>query len=362
MKSSPINGLQIECVDPPLYLRRQFLSDRFFIKAVQHASHPLLERLQMLSQATRESANYKTPCVLHSFNKFWKPSLPIEQFTRLPIFNNNFKSLTFKPEIILNFGINKDSPHASKLLKEKLATKYEGWLPIYTDASKLQEGGAVGSAVWIPAYKVLLNYKLPPLTSVFTGEAVSLLEAIQFAESHNLGHCGIPGNETADLCAKQAITSGSPTYDKVYHHDLLTLAHDHLLRSWQVDWQNTRNRAGKYYYEIQKCIPNKPWFFKQKLFSKQAVSIICRLRLGHACTPVHLAKIRIRDTSLCECGVEDGTTDHVLFNCPKLNISLYDLLPQDVPRPTNIKCILEMSKPSPFKILKKFLAINQLKL
>lgn len=30
MKSSPINALQVECVEPPLYLRRQYLSDRFF--------------------------------------------------------------------------------------------------------------------------------------------------------------------------------------------------------------------------------------------------------------------------------------------------------------------------------------------
>lgn len=41
MKSSSIPSLQIECADPPLNLRRQHLSDRFYFKAAQNTNHRL---------------------------------------------------------------------------------------------------------------------------------------------------------------------------------------------------------------------------------------------------------------------------------------------------------------------------------
>ena len=42
---------------------------------------------------------------------------------------------------------------------------------------------------------------------------------------------------------------------------------------------------------------------------------------------VHLAKIRVWDYSLCECGVDDCFPSHILFTCPKLIHPLYDVLP-----------------------------------
>lgn len=46
---------------------------------------------------------------------------------------------------------------------------------------------------------------------------------------------------------------------------------------------------------VQPEIPSKPWFSRFRKADKITASTICRLRLDHACTPVHLAKIRIRD-------------------------------------------------------------------
>lgn len=66
----------------------------------------------------------------------------------------------------------------------------------------------------------------------------------------------------------------------------------------------------------------------------------CRLRLGHTCSPVHLAKIRVRDHSLCECGLDEGTVSHILFNCPKLLHPIYDILPCEIPRPIDVECLL----------------------
>lgn len=44
--------------------------------------------------------------------------------------------------------------------------------------------------------------------------------------------------------------------------------------------------------------------------------------------------IRVKDCFLCERGWDEGIVDHIVFECPELTFSLYDLLSSNVPRPT----------------------------
>ncbi|KAL0832986.1 hypothetical protein ABMA28_011678 [Loxostege sticticalis] len=416
MKSSPINALQIESVDPPLYLRRQYLSDRFFLKVIHNSSHPLLEKLHYLSTIIDPSdPSQKPPCILLSYHKFNRLPTPIAKTSCNPLFLNSFESLIFKPNIILNFGISKDSPGARTIFLKNLSSNWHDSLHLYTDASKLTENGEVGAAVWIPKFQIALMHKCPPLSSTFTGESVAILEAILFVESHNIeksiiftdslsclqaiesnpfrsktkfptilkiretllkcktkgldvtlawipSHNGIPGNETADSCAKNAISLGSQDHYKLYSHDLPCLARSHLLRSWSSDWQITRRKAGKFYFDVQGSIETSPWFFKHKRLSKRVISVISRLRLGHTSSPVHLAKIRVKDNSICECGIDEGSADHILFNCPNVGGSLYDHLPDNISRPCNVKCLLSLINTPFLETLSKFIEIYKIKL
>lgn len=104
MRSSPKNAMQVEGVEPPLSLRRQYLADRFLIKASSYYNHLLLPRLR---------------------------SLALE-------------------------------------------------LTVYTDASKVDPARCVGAAVWIPRYNIVLSFRCPPQASIFTGEAVAILEASEW--------------------------------------------------------------------------------------------------------------------------------------------------------------------------------------
>ncbi|KAI8421923.1 hypothetical protein MSG28_009843 [Choristoneura fumiferana] len=328
MKSSPTKALQVECLDPPYHLRRQYLADRFLSKTLQTSSHPLLPIIESLTQVIGEN--------------------------------------------------------------------WSDYLIIFTDASRLSEGGPVGAAVWIPKYKIILNFKLPPGNSVFSGEAVALLEAILFAHSHKIsksliltdslsclqdivkrpfhakdnfcitllikeilhkshlesldivlawipGHCGIKGNETADMCAKEAIELGCDKYKKCFPRDVRALALPQMRDTWNSCWQTTRICVGKHYGKLQPDLPTKPWFFKTKSIPKNITSTIIRLRLGHVCTPVFLAKIRVRDHSICECGMDEGTLEHMFFHCSKIVTPLYDLLPPDIPRPINLNFLLAIA-------------------
>lgn len=418
MKSSPINAMQVECVDPPLSLRRQYLADRFFFKLVQNSHHPLLQLLNDLFSILEphiDDHQDKIPCLVRSFMKYSRLPHPVVQSQIMSLFSTSYEALVYQPNIVLDFGVAKTSVNARQFFYEQLNSKYLGWLTIFTDASKLSNISHVGSAVWIPSSKIILSFKSPPVTSVFTGESIALLESINFVISHNLnksivftdsksslqsilsnpfrsksrfpiilkiresllkchelginivlawipGHAGIPGNESVDSCAKQAAQTGSLEYLKIFPHDLCSQPSSHLIKSWSNMWLTSRSLKGKHFGDIQPGIPSKPWFFKFRKADKTTTSTICRLRLGHACTPVHLAKIRVRDHSLCECGLDEGNLDHLLFSCPRLRLSLYDVCPPEIPRPFSSKLLLSLVF-SPFiSLLCKFIYVNKIKL
>lgn len=135
-----------------------------------------------------------------------------------------------------------------------------------------------------------------------------------------------------------------------------------MATSWSRMWVASKRLKGRHYGDIQPEIPTRPWFFKFRKANKTTTSTICRLRLGHACTPVHLNKIRIRDHSLCECGLDEGNVEHILFSCPRLRLSLYDIAPPEIPRPFSSKLLLSLVF-SPFiRLLCKFISMNKIKL
>lgn len=417
MKSSPINALQVECLDPPLRLRRQFLSDRFFFKNAQYSEHPLLSRLNNLSRLVTSSkywSHKETPCLVKSFNKL-SDIPPLIQLSGNPLFAIEFDALVFQPNIIFSFGIKKNMPGANSVFNKTIDEKWNGWLTVYTDASKLSDDGCVGSAVWIPRFKIILNFKCPPQTTVFTGEAIALFEAVSYIQSHKInntiifsdslscledisksplrskencyvnlktrealyicqclgidvvlawipGHTGIAGNERVDACAKQAIEIGCSSHSELLSQDVRVISRSHLFERWNEEWNVSRLSKGRHYGGIQSDLPVKPWFFKYRDANKRAVSTIIRLRLGHICSPAFLAKICVRDHSLCECGLEDGTPDHIFFNCPNIPVSLYSLLPKYIPRPANFSFVLTFVNSRFVYVLSKFILDFNIKL
>ncbi|XP_045496436.1 uncharacterized protein LOC123694876 [Colias croceus] len=110
----------------------------------------------------------------------------------------------------------------------------------------------------------------------------------------------------ADSLAKSATQVGCNTHFSNYSQDLVPLSKLRLDGKWLNLWQESSRTKGKFYWDIQPIIPHKPWFFRFRKFDKLVTSTICRLRFGHACTPVHLAKIRVRDHSICECGLDEA--------------------------------------------------------
>lgn len=419
MKSTPINALQVECVDPPLYIRRQFLADRYFYRALQFLHHPIVPKLQLLDRLSLTSSYWRSkndPLLVNSFRDFKLIKDPTFRFPNLPLFELDFDTVIFHPRIILDFGICKDDNKADELFRQIISREWRGWHTIFTDASKLSPLGCVGYGVFHAQYDIVQKIKSPPESSVFTGECLALLEAIKYillfklsrtvifsdarsalqallsnpfsSKNHNIiifeikkyiiecntkgfevvlawipGHSGITGNERVDQTAKDAVSCGDKVPFKNYCHDLSSLPKSRLLKSWSSCWRNSSKSKGSFYAKIQPEIPCKPWFSKFKM-RKRFTSMIIRMRMNHCCIPVHLHKLHIKDSSICECGIDEGNLNHIFFSCPLLDHSKFfqSITQSKILLPTHVPELLSSRNPQIYKILVQFINSNNLKL
>lgn len=417
MKSSPVKALQVECSDPPLGLRRCYLSDRYIFRISQLSSHPLIPKLRCLLNLTRSSSYWthkELPNLIKSFIRIKEINAPLYELDKLPIYKAPYQSLSFVPEVFTNIGIDKESVEANSKFLNIVGSRWPDWHLFFTDASKFEDSH-VGCAFIDFHSKYLLTHKLPPEATVYTGEGVAILSALihiannciqnsiifsdnkSFLEAISLNpiknsarnglvckvkeilfyclesnihvvlawvpsHVGIRGNELADSLAKEAVVSGDEMFYQNFSQDLLTLPHKNLISEWFLEWSTY-----KYIYSnVQPTIPSRPWFYKSRNFSKPVTSTLIRLRLGHICSPVRLFKYKIRDSPLCDCGEEDGSEDHIFFRCNINNKcpSLYDLLisSNEYHFPVNMRYLLTFPFSSTVHILGYFIKSNDIRI
>ncbi|XP_073947101.1 uncharacterized protein [Choristoneura fumiferana] len=294
-------------------------------------------------------------------------------------------------------------------------TKWPRWHRIFTDASKHSKDGCVGVGVLHSNYNIVQKTKLPPESSVFTGECLGLAKAIEYiilmklsktviftdsfsslqalarfpfgshyqfpiiSEVRNLlltclnknysvsfawvpAHCGISGNERVDRIANEAVESGDVNIFRNYAHDLIALPGIYLRESWGESWAQDGSK-GRHYRAIQPSIPIKPWFWKLR-FGKKVTTILTRMRLGHVCTPAHLAKLNIIDSPTCECGYEEADLNHIIFVCFRRDRSalVKGLISLQVPFPSSISCLLSTADLHVYQLLADFILCNDIKI
>ena len=418
MKSSPVNALQVECGDPPLHLRRQYLSDRYIFSALQFSNHPLFSHLHLLNEyfSSSNCPPNKLPCLIKSCQKLETIEAPTHRSPLFPVFDSNYEPLTLCPDVRYDFKTLKTEYDVNTNFNYVVDRDWQEWHHIFTDASKHSTHSCVGIGVYHSQYDIVEKIKLPPQSSVFTGECFGLYKAVEYIllmklqksvifsdsmsalqalekfpfkckpvypiiiEIRNMlhkcsingysvvfewlpSHSGIVGNEKADRIANEAVWCGDVFPFKNYCHDLIALSKLHLQDSWNEVWKVTSLTKGKFYSKIQPEIPSKPWFFKMK-FDKTVTSILIRMRLGHVCTPVHLARLHIVVNNLCDCGTDVGDLNHIFLSCPlNDNSSFYaKLISLRVPCPIYIPSLLASNNYNIYKAMASFITSNNIKL
>lgn len=132
-------------------------------------------------------------------------------------------------------------------------------------------------------------------------------------------HCGILGNEKADILAKLA-TSHHPDNRlleiQIEPQECFRLIMNEINRQWIKFYQDNTTITGKHLRHIIGTPPEEPWFKRVKL-SNRNIKIINRLKTGHTYNRKTLHLFKVQDSSKCNRCTEncDEDDNHILFKC-----------------------------------------------
>lgn len=352
-RTSPVESLYTEANEPPLEIRRHFLSLTYAAKLSSTKYNPTYEHIFSNPGTVHQNNNTTDPLnvrmKMQDFNYTnilsSEEENPPPWLVEIPLCNTY---LTLFP---------KSSTPIPKLRKkfQKIETKYSGFNALYTDASKTSDGERVGASV-ITGMNIL-NFSMPPECSIYTGELYAIAEAIKLSSSYNAkdtviftdslssiqgikqlypkhptlknikrqlyelriegknielvwipSHIGIQGNERADIAAKNAsVDPASRILQKIPYTDMKHTIHDYTRNLWRERWREVQNKK---LYEIN---PNLNPIQYSGLSRKHQV-ILTRLRIGHTkITHQHL--IQRDEAEVCDTCHTTLNVKHILLEC-----------------------------------------------
>ena len=124
-------------------------------------------------------------------------------------------------------------------------------------------------------------------------------------------HCGILGNEQADILAKKGARGEQYANKNVSFSEKKT-----LIRALTMP----RSQRDDYH-----------------LLSRKQQVVLVRLRIGHNRLKCHMrGKLKLASSPACPCGQEDQTTEHFLQRCPLHKATREDVWPVSTPLTTKL--------------------------
>ena len=271
---------------------------------------------------------------------FWLHSPPQVEY----LFVENKSGIT-PTEVLARFNEFK-SQNADKLF-------------IYTDGSK--QGDKVGYAMATARFQH--SRRLPDKLSIFTAEAVALYTAVLYCvkkkqsnvvicsdsksalqalknvhtQTHPIisqiqstipgnqnitflwipGHANIPGNETADKLAKQALDIADPLVIKYPVDDCKSILQQHMKQLQQRTWDNasTDDTGQEHHSHIVKPLLG-PWA-SAKQNTRQKEVMLTRLRTGR--TRLNVPWAESQQCTFCNTGTA-ATVKHILLECSHFDL------------------------------------------
>lgn len=352
-RSSPINSLYRECGEPPLWIRRQQLQLSLAARISANASNPVYP---LLFDNTQDPIYENHPKRPQPFVKSYKNlQISVDLKDSHPIKPADSPPWTIDlptcDTSLLRHPKDNTPPEMYRQLIIEATTNYRCTETYYTDGSKNEEG--VGCS--IVNGEIVEKIRLPSICSVFTAEMFALLRAIQSANQspsyrflictdslssiysisslyptnplvieiqENLrflaaqsksivlmwvpSHCAIPGNEKADINAKNATLNENIETIQL-HYDVISHIKFVSKKTWQDYWSTLLNNK---LHQIEQTVQ-----FKRlpKLTRREEV-VIRRLRIGHSLL-THRHLLEKQPTPVCVSCDTQVTISHVLLSC-----------------------------------------------
>ncbi|GAA92634.1 hypothetical protein AKAW_10748 [Aspergillus luchuensis IFO 4308] len=130
------------------------------------------------------------------------------------------------------------------------------------------------------------------------------------------GHCGNPGNETADRLAKEAVGA-----EKKHPFQHLLSREKAFIRNtikseWEQEWKTSKN--GGHLRRMNRALPACRTRRLYGSLPRNRAYLLAQLRTGHSWLATYAKQHGFRDNEQCECGATE-TVVHVLVDCPRLS-------------------------------------------
>ncbi|KYN08186.1 hypothetical protein ALC62_00832 [Cyphomyrmex costatus] len=238
----------------------------------------------------------------------------------------------------------------------------------YTDGSKDED--CAGAAVISPEMNGDIRHKLPANTSIFSAELLAIYQVVQtimdldisrgviFSDSKNSKsalealcnpqgihrnyiiyyikkafyeiqkqgksvtlfwvpvHVGIPGNEAADLAAKDAAIDGFKPPFRVPYEDMLPESTAQAKRQSVESMKVVSAIKGTLYYENFYSQSKHTWFHDFHI-SREEIIHVNRIRSNHINVNESLYRVNMTESPACECGDPRQSINHLIFHCDK---------------------------------------------
>ena len=384
-KTTPIRSLEVEANIPPLSIHRKELLCKYYHRLTML---PMCSIIHDLFCAERQDPYPPiSVSLLPSFTAlarttFSEHNLPLPRPLRLPFLSPLPPWFNIQHHILTTFSSTPvsglTSNTASQTFQDLLQTNFANFTAAYTDGSRVTEPVVSSSAAMVvPSRGVTLNWKLRPEVSVLEAELFALKEALEWAQN-NLRHCekfaiftdslsslylikdrkpqsyvhlvfqiqdkllalvtqhdvklqfvpghrGIAGNEAADHAASTAHALRYRTITPMTKEETVRKLHSVFVEDWQQRWVGSTHDSGTglFLLQIKDKIENWPWASNKNRLVETALA---RLWLGHAGVRAHMARFRMLDNPMCNCGLHAETIDHLLLHChlhslPRTNLT-----------------------------------------
>uniref|UniRef100_A0A8C2HUK7 Uncharacterized protein n=1 Tax=Cyprinus carpio TaxID=7962 RepID=A0A8C2HUK7_CYPCA len=361
IKTTPIVALQVEMGEMSLEMRRIQLSLSYWANLQGHSQeHPTQDTLKPCWEKERRKTKSFGWTVIQKAIEFKVNQLIVSPTIPLPVIKPWLLS-----DATVDFTLlekkNRDKEWSSCNV-QKYINDYHSYVQIYTDASKNIDN-RIGVAFIVPEFQLAIRKRISDELSVYTGEMIAILLAIQWIEeirplksvvcsdsssslasiqySHSesrpdilieiqqtlyriqmMGltvnflwvpaHIGIQGNEMADKAAKEAIkNNGINLSVSISKNEIKSIIKERLKVRWQKQWD--MEKKGRWFYRIQRKVGEMRSAGK----NRRDEIVISRMRFGHTRLNGTLYKMGKHDTGRCTfCGQEE-TVEHVMIYCQK---------------------------------------------
>ena len=125
-------------------------------------------------------------------------------------------------------------------------------------------------------------------------------------------HIVIPGNERADVLAKQGASLPQPDVSVAYSCPMIKAS---LKEDWLNSWSTGKTCRGNMYGHMSKPLLKDPI----NDLRRGDQSLIFQLRTQHVPLNFHLNRIGVKESAACPlCDYPSETVEHLLFYCRKL--------------------------------------------